>query len=311
MPLTQAQGLLLSNDILMRHILEDSPFVTQLVHFFRFFEVDGDTERWATTSALPTALPIGFGQPLTEQTTVPASRTYSFGQIATAREVLYNTQDLQSNVNDQSEVQLRMALQNLHYGFWRLFILGNPANPGEFAGLDSIISGAAFAGQIVDALGLALTTRMLDRAQRRVRTGDNFEGFIYTSPQGYVEIRQAFLGSGTLPQEVAVTVPDGNGGFKAVSMMHVNGWLVTWSDFVPTETFGANTVTKIWFLKLGARRIHGIVPSSTGQRSMIRVRSTILTQTSALRYDLTFPVGISVPSVSDIAVIRNVLVQPL
>lgn len=310
MALTQAQGLLLSNDVLLRHFIEDQVRVTQLAHFLRFTEVDGNLERWATTALLPIAPPIGFGAALTEQTTVPQSRTYDFGMLATARTVSYSTQDTQSNVNDQAAVQLEMAVRNLWYGFWTLFITGNPANPGEFAGLEFIINGAAFAGQIIDVAGAPLTTRMLDRAQRLVKQGDNFGGIIYTSERGYVEIRQAFLSTGILPQELPVMVPDGYGGMKRVSIMHVNGWLVTWSDFVPTVQVGQNLVTNIWFLRLGTNPgIHGIVPASTGRSSMIVVRSTILTTTSATRYDLTFPVGISVPSVTDIAVLRNVLVQ--
>ncbi len=310
MPLTPAQGLLLSNDFLVGRFIEDSPFVIQLAHFFPFFEVPGDSERWSTTVAVPPASPLPFCGPIADQTTVPAARSYSFGEVATSRVVCYGTQDLQSNVNDQSAVQLEIACRQLLYGFFRLLNVGNAANAGEFAGLDNIITGAAFAGQIVDALGLPLTTRMLDRAQRRVKSGDNLEGIVMTSAQGYIEIRQAFLGAGTLPQEVPVVVPDGNGGLKTVSMMHINGWLVIWSDFVPIEQFQATTVTKIWFLKLGRRHFHGIVPASGGRRSMFKIRSS-LSQGSGIRYDVVFPCAISVPSVSDIAVVQNVLVQPL
>lgn len=310
MPLSPAQGLLLSNDFLVGRFIEDSPFVIQPAHFLPFFEVSGDSERWSTTVAIPPASPLPFCGPIADQTTVPAARSYSFGEVATSRVVCYGTQDLQSNVNDQAAVQIEMATRQVLYGFFRLLFVGNPANPGEFIGFDNIITGAPFAGQIVDALGLALTTRLLDRAQRRIKAGDNFEGMIWTSAQGYIEIRQAFLASGTLPQEVSVAVPDGNGGLKTISMMHVNGWLVSWTDFVPIEQFQGSTVTKIWFVKLGRRHIHGIVPASSGTRSMFKVRST-LSQGSGTRYDVVFPVAISVPAVTDIAVISNVLVQPL
>ncbi|KAF0245036.1 MAG: hypothetical protein FD180_1973 [Planctomycetota bacterium] len=310
MPLSPAQGLLLSNDFLVGRFIEDSPFVIQPAHFLPFFEVPGDSERWSTTAAILPASALPFCAPIADQTTVPVARSYSFGELATSRIVCYGTQDLQSNVNDQSAVQLEMACRQLLYGFFRLLFIGNPVNPGEFIGFDNIITGAAFAGQIVDALGLALTTRLLDRAQRRPKSGDNFDGYICTSAQGYIEIRQAFLASGTLPQEVAVVVPDGNGGLKTVTMMHVNGWLVMWTDFVPIEQFQGSTVTKIWFFKFGRRHIHGIVPASGGRRSMFKIRST-LSQGSGIRYDVVFPVAISVPAVSDIAVISNVLVQPL
>ena len=175
MPLSPAQGLLLSNDFLVGRFIEDSPFVIQPAHFLPFFEVPGDSERWSTTAAILPASALPFCGPIADQTTVPIARSYSFGELATSRIVCYGTQDLQSNANDQSAAQLEMAFRQLLYGFFRLLFIGNPANPGEFIGFDNIITGAAFAGQIVDALGLALTTRLLDRAQRRLKSGDNFE----------------------------------------------------------------------------------------------------------------------------------------
>jgi hypothetical protein len=76
------------------------------------------------------------------------------------------------------------------------------------------------------------------------------------------------------------------------------------------EQFQGSTVTKIWFFKFGPRHIHGIVPASSGTRSMFKVHST-LSHSSGTRYEVVFPVAFSVPAVSDIAVISNVLVQPL
>lgn len=307
MPLTQAQGLLLSNDWLMRRFVEDSPFVIQLSYRFPWFEVWGDSERWSTTPALLTAKPIGFCSPLPEQTTVPQSRSYSYGHIATRRDVCYSTQDLQSNVNDQSVAQLEMACRNILYEIWREFIAGNPAiTPGEMLGVDAIINQAAFAGQIIDAAGGALTTKLLDQALRRIGQGDGWADAVYTGPDGYNAIRQAFLSQGSLPQQQALLVPDGNGGTKTMWTTYVDGVPVYWSDFVPIEVFQNVRVQKIWFFKFGQRHVHGIIPSSIGRRSMIKIRSTIID--GAIRYDATFAGGISVPSVKDIAVIKNVAI---
>jgi len=306
MSLTQAQGLLLSDDILMKHFVEDGPKVIQLSHRLPFFEVDGDTERWGTTAALPSATPQAFGGPYIEQTTIPVTRTYSFGYIGTSRTVNHATQDLQSNVNDQAAVQLEMGVRNLLYEFWRQFILGITATPGEFQGLDNIINQPGFAGQIINAAGVALTTSQLDRALRLIGQGDGFADVIYTSTKGYNAIREAFFARGGVPQHKEFEVPDGNGGTKLMSVTHVDGVPVLWSDFVPLET--GDTRTKVWILKLGQDHVHGIVPASTGKHSMIKIRSTVQPGVSVAEYQLNFPVGISVPSVKDIAMIKDIAV---
>lgn len=307
MSLTQAQGLSLSNDWLTRRFTEDGPFAMQLSYRLPWFEVWGDSERWSTTVALPTAKPIGFCAPLTEQTTVPQARSYGYGYIATRRDVCYSTQDLQSNVNDQSVAQLEMGCRNILYEIWRQVISGNPGvTPGEMLGFDAIIGQAAFAGQIIDALGTPVTATQLDQALRLIGQGDGWADAIYTGPEGYNAIRRAFFAQGSIPQQQALLVPDGNGGTRTMWTTHVDGVPVYWSNFVPTELFQNIKVQKIWFLKLGRRHIHGIIPASIGRRSMIKIRSTI--GDGFIRYDQTFAGAVSVPSVKDIAVIRNVAI---
>jgi hypothetical protein len=306
MSLTRAQGLLLSNDWLLARFIEDAPFVMQLAQELPFFEIDGDSERFSPTDALPAAPPVGFCVALTEQSTIPKTRSYSFGMLGTQRTVCYSTQYLQSNVNDQTLAQTEMACRNLLYGFWTLFITGNPATAGEFAGLDTIISGADFAGQIIDAAGTPVTTALLDRALRLIRSGEGYADKIYTSPDGYNAIREAYFVRGTSPQQQAHIVPNGNGGARSMWTTHVDGVPVVWSHFVPVRV-GPPKVTDIWFLKMGRRHLHGMVPMrGGGRRSMIKIQATL--GAGLTRYDLVFPVAIAVPSVSDIAVIRNVLV---
>jgi hypothetical protein len=149
-------------------------------------------------------------------------------------------------------------------------------------------------------------TLLLDQALRLIGQGDGWADAVYTGREGYNAIRQAFLGQGSLPQQQALLVPDGNGGTKTMWTTHVDGVPVYWSDFVPVELFQTVRVQKIWFFKFGQRHMHGIIPASIGRRSMIKIRSTIID--GAIRYDATFAGGISVPSVKDIAVIKNVAI---
>lgn len=260
--------------------------VMQLAHFLPFFEVTGDGDR-----------------------SVTRSRSANFGLLSSRRKIIYSAQDTYANVRDQSAVQLEVAMRSLWDRFFDLFVTGDPSNAGEFAGLEQIVRGAAFEEQILDARGDVLTAGMIDHAQQLVGQGGAFKGVIYTSPRGLAEICWAIRAAGSLPQELPVELPGGDGSPKCVLMTHVNGWLVVPSESVPAEVFKGKTVTTIWFLKIGPGHLHGIVPASTGRNIMIRVRSTNLIEKSAIRYDLTFPAGIAVTEVNDIAVIRNVLVR--
>lgn len=308
MPLTQAQGLLLSNDLLLAKFIEDQVFVTQLAGIFPFKEIFGDRERFSLAPALPAAGSFGFGgAPIPEQTTVPTSREYPFGILGTARIVNYATQDLQSNVNDQTAVQIDEAARQLHYGFWTQFITGNPAVPTQFQGLDNIIGQPAFAGQILDKGGTPVTTVDLDRALKGVRADENDVTAVYTSGDGVVAIHEAFISRGVyLPSE---SFPSMNaiGRRALVKRPSVFGVPVYWSSFVPV--LPGPTRTDIWFLKLGERHIHGIVPPLNGQRTFLKVRTTHLGQLEpSTRHDISWAVGIAVPAATDIFVIRNVAI---
>jgi len=303
MALTQAQGLGLSNPWLRSGFYEDIPQVIQLAHRLWFDVVPGDRKRDAIAPVLAPAGGVGYGPPPTPLTqSVPSNREYSFGVLADSFTVNYATQDAQSNVNDQTAMQFGMAVRRLLYGFWRMFIEGDTVNPGEFQGLRSIISQPAFAGQIIDKGGTPLATQDLSSAMRRVKSSDNFSLISYTSAEGYNAVEEAFISRSVLPTPKPMLIPDGFGGFHVDYRSSVFGADLLWSDFVPIVP-GPPALSEIWFINLGA--VHGICPPlANGQ--MIRTRATPLgTIEPATRFDLTYPVAINVPRVTDIALIRN------
>jgi hypothetical protein len=61
-------GLVLSNDLLMRRLIEESPFVIKLS---RRFLASVDFERWSTTPVLHTATEAPTGGPILEAMTRP------------------------------------------------------------------------------------------------------------------------------------------------------------------------------------------------------------------------------------------------
>jgi hypothetical protein len=308
MSLTEAQGLFLTNDVLMRRWVEDSPKVTQLAGVFGFEELYGNEERWAITGALATAESVAYGPPpLTDQTTVPEERVYTFGNLGTARVLNWSTQDLQSTQLDQRGEQVEKAARQLQYKFWELFITGDPVNPGEFKGLDLIMADPAFAAQTQDKGGAAVTTFDLDNALKAIRSDDGSVTCVYTSPQGISAINEAFIARGVFAPLTTCSYMNFAGQMATRPCTSVFGVPALWSDFVPFKPDPKFT-TDIWFFKLGAEHIHGIIPPLNGASTMLKIRETSLGATEpATRIDITWPVALSVPRPSDVFVIRDAL----
>lgn len=306
MPLTEAQGLFLTNDAYLRHFLEDAPHVTQLAALLPFTEVAGNEERWAVARPLGPASTLGYGgPPLPEQTTQPFPRVFTFGNLGTARDVNWSTQDLQSAQNDQTALQIAKAARQLHYKFWELFITGNPATPGEFAGLDLIVSNPAFALQVNDLAGAPVTTVDLDNALKGVRSDEGSVTCVYTSGAGITAIDEAFVARGTYPALAGHADRTIARQWASQRCTSVFGVPALWSDLVPVIP-GPPDLTDIWFLKLGPGHLHGITPPRRRADTMVQVRSRSLGATTpATRHDITWPVGLSVPVTTDLFVIKN------
>lgn len=317
MALTQAQGLLLSNDFLLAQYLEQSPLVTQLAARFPFFTLgvqpDGSTHgnsaggnlwRVANTK-VGVSGSVGFGPPpIPLSQAVPVNFEYTLGLLGEAFTINYATQDTQSDVFNQYLAQKYYAGRGLHYGFWRQFIEGNPANPGEFQGLRDIINQPAFANQIIDLAGGPLTTQALSDARSRVTNREGYAEVAYTSSEGLTAIEQAFLAQGALPPIAPFQVTDGLGGTKTYNKAHAFGAEILTSAFVPVIP-GPTNLTEIWFMNLGQGAVHGFCPPMVGG-SMVRERSVDLGPTEpATQHSYTWPSGIVVSTVTCISVVQN------
>jgi hypothetical protein len=320
MPLNQGQGLFLTNDVLLGPWIEDVPQVTQLAGVFRIDQVPGNEVRYATTGALATAGVIDYGgAPLADQTTVPEERVYTFGNLGTARVVNWSTQDLQSSpidpaqqpssLRDQTQEQIAKAARQLHYKFWELFITGNPATPGEFAGLNTILAGAAFAGRTVAKAGTAITLPELDAYIRTITSGDNRNVAILASNFGAVMLNNLFNAAGLYSPPVACSYMDFGGRQITRMCQSAFGIPVFWNTAVPvTPGPPGQTISDLYFLNLGAGHIRGIIPPLNGASTMIKIRETSLGATEpATRYDITFPIGVDVPSTADLFRAADVL----
>ena len=122
-----ANARLLSNDVLAKWLIEDFPFRIQLASIFPFYPISGNALRYATTGALGPGVTLDFGDSFPVDTKVPndPNRLFKFADIATQYRINYTAQDIfSSNVNDQTAVQMALAIRELLYKFWMQFESG-------------------------------------------------------------------------------------------------------------------------------------------------------------------------------------------
>lgn len=111
---------LISNDVKAKWLLEDYPYRIQLASALPFFPIAGDALCYATTPALQPGVTIGFEDEIVEDTKMPKdpNRVFNFAEIATQFRISYTAQDIfSSNVNDQTSVQMALAIRELLYKF--------------------------------------------------------------------------------------------------------------------------------------------------------------------------------------------------
>lgn len=322
MQLIGSQARLLSNDVLVKWLLEDFPFRIQLSPVFPFVPVAGDALRYATTGPLTPGSTIGHGDPIPEDTRQPndPNRIYRFAQLATQFRVAYKAQDIfSSNANDQVAVQMALAVRALLYRFWTLFESGDAsADPDEFDGLLRLVDPS----KVVDLGFRALALEDLDRAKEMVRTNDGRHVVIFTSSIGKRAIHSAHWVRGVSPEYELIAFPHPDGSSTMQQVLKFDGAPVYVNDLnqvyehhgnkgvklIPPQQalnldgFDPPVATNIWFFALGPGNLHGIMPE---QAQSIIARSTILADASTLVYHVMMPVSIALGSVCALAMLKN------
>jgi hypothetical protein len=320
MPPVDASARLLSNDVLLKWLLEDFPYRIQLAPVLPFLPVAGDALRYATTGPLTPGVTIGQCDAIPDDTKRPndPNRVHRFAQLATQFRVCYKAQDIfSSNVNDQVAVQMALAVRELLYKFWTLFERGDAsANPDEFDGLHRLVHPA----HVRDLKGRPLETLDLHWAKEQVRSNDGRCAVIFTGPVGKIAILEALYARGANPDYEEMEFPNPAGGVRTEQVLKFDGAPVYVNDLnqvfacrsgklgnlVPYEALHEHDwhelASHIWIFIMGPGNLHGIMPAMA--RNVV-VRSTILPDASTLVYHLTMPIAIALGSVAAIAVIKN------
>jgi hypothetical protein len=299
MPLTKAEGLLLSNDELLAHLLENDGSRIQLAERLPFFPVNGDTLRVERASS------SDFGSdPLfdTVPVTVTEGKAVPTSSLEAKFELKLLVQDVivndfvaynQSNVNSQVGVQLEAATRRMLYKFWKAFGTGDTSvNSQEFSGVRKLTP----AGQSIttnDTTNYALDLIDLARLVSKVKSNNGRPHVLWTNPLGYKNIQKAYFDKGLEPEYVMVNVPDSNGGFAQRPCLAFEGIPIYQDEFYPTnETLGGqNNGLSIYAMVLGRGGLYGIVPSSFGQK-MIRVKEVLSASSAQTTYRVYWPVGL-------------------
>lgn len=310
---------LLSNDVLAKWLIEDFPFRIQLAPLFPFYPIAGHALRYATTRALRPGVAIDFDAEITEDTKPPeeCNRVFPLVELATQFRVSYKAQDVfSSHVNDQTAVQMALAIRELLYQFWTLFESGDTARPGEFDGLLNLVEPS----RVLDLGFQPLTLEALEQGKELVRSNDGRSVVAFTNSVGKRAIHAAHWSRGLAPQYAEITLPCPPDGSKNEWILSFDGAPVYVNDLNRTllrqadgsvkplpagwSQDGSGQAAHIWFFVMGKNNLHGITPAAL-ESGLFVPRSTLLPDGSTLVYHVTMPVGIALGSASSLAVIKN------
>lgn len=298
MPLNQ-QAQFLSNDYLAKGLLENDPKRLQHLFSFPFYPIDGNSLTYVRTPELPLAATTGFGEAIPDQTTIPdPSISFPLVELATGFEIAYKASDIFEDTNDQTQLQIDLAIRRLLYRFSQEFTEGDTTtDPNTFNGLRKLVAPA----NVVDVGAQPLTLENLDRAKGLIKVNNGYTGVLLTNQAGYEKIRTAYYNVGVDPDNVTIAVPNEQ------KVTAFDGWPILINDLQPTVTCDGVTTTTIWFAILGWNGLHGIIPS-TVEESLFLTRFTNKPDGTDEVGHVTLPVGIALGSQSALSAVTNILV---
>jgi hypothetical protein len=312
MPLARLEGRLLSNDVLLRDLIENEPNRMQMAFLLPFVPIRGDqrrVERSATTVDYGTNV-LDDGLPGDDDPRFDTGDTSTFttkeGVAIPTQEANFELKLLvhdvvvqdyvsinQSAKISQAGVQLGGAARRLLYVFWTKFTTGDQtATPEEFNGLQKLVT----AGQSilpVDTTNYYLELEDLSRLIAKVTANNGRPHALYTSDLGYRNILAAHYARGIAPDYTMLHVPDGHGGHKQLQLPTFEDVPILKDDFCPsTEALGPfNDGISVYAMTLGSEGVYAITAADAGPR-MMTVREVLDETSPNAIYRLTWPVGL-------------------
>lgn len=168
MALTKPQAAALSQDMLLRGVIETVVKESSILNFLPFMEINGTSLSYTREAAMPAASFYNVGDTWTEATPTFTKESTSLTIIGGDADVDNFLQQTWSNINDiEAEVIISRAKAVAHK-FSETFVTGTGAG-NTFKGLDALISGSQALSMGTN--GAALTLDKLDELIDMVKPG--------------------------------------------------------------------------------------------------------------------------------------------
>lgn len=173
MALTLTEASKLSNDVLLKGVVEtivkDSPILQRLP----FIEIVGNGLTYNRENALPTVDFYAVGDPWNESTPTFTQETAALKIMGGDADVDNFLKVTRSNLQDLEAAVIELKAKALKNLFEEKFIYGNSSNPKEFDGIRKLINTASASPQVIAmaATGATLTLDKLDELVDAIKGG--------------------------------------------------------------------------------------------------------------------------------------------
>jgi hypothetical protein len=174
MAMTLAEAAKLSNDVLLKGVVEtvikDSPILQRLP----FIEIVGNGLTYNRENSLPTVDFFDVGDSWNESTPTFTQLTAGLKIMGGDADVDNFLKKTRSNIQDLEKEVLKAKAKAMRSSFENTFIYGDVAvNPKQFSGLKKLINTAGASSQVIacGAAGATLSLDMLDKVVDAVKGG--------------------------------------------------------------------------------------------------------------------------------------------
>lgn len=272
MALTLAEAAKLSNDVLLKGVIEtiikDSPILQRLP----FIEIQGNGLTYNKENALPTVAFYDVGDTWAESTPTFTQVTATLKILGGDADVDNFVKSTRQNIQDIEAAVIELKAKAVRHKFEEIFIYGNSAtNSKEFDGIRKLIDTATASAQLIAmaATGAVLSLAKLDQVIDAVLGGKPDMLLMSRRSRRKLATLMRALGSMDIGQdEFGMFVQKYNG-----IPVHVSDWILdthTVAGSVETITTGETNST-IYALSFGEGALAGL--TGPGQLTVERIGS--------------------------------------
>lgn len=295
MPLLKAEADKLSQEDLVRGVIEEFITTDEMYAFLPFSKTDGKAYTYNREKTLAGGSWLSPNETVTEEAS-------TFEEVVTQLRILIGDVDVdkflqgtESDENNQWAIQVRAKLKGMSRQLQQAIITGDTANK-EFDGIDKLVT--AEQEMVAGANGAALTLEMLDELTDKVQTGVDVLVMRSGTYRAYKSLLRA--AGGTTPEMLMLE------DFGVRVPMH-DGTPILINDFIPGDVAqGSNNDTcSIYAIKLDeADGLHGLFgggPAGFVVEDIGTVQSKDATRTRIKAY-----LGLALKSTKSLAALRGV-----